>query len=76
MHTWESNFSNFVIEYLGETETEFQNTLLNFFGGIILFKLGTSIESENKITLEVQSRSRKHLYEDSSKRKNSHKTWS
>ena len=37
MHTWESNFSNFVIEYLGETETEFQNTLLTFLGGIILF---------------------------------------
>ena len=51
MHTWESNFSNFVIKYLGKTETEFQNTSLNFFGGIILFKLGTSIKSENKIHL-------------------------
>ena len=27
MHTVESNFSNFVIEYLGEIETEFENTL-------------------------------------------------
>ena len=27
MHTAESNFSNFVIEYLGEIETEFENTL-------------------------------------------------
>ena len=26
MHTTESNFSNFVIEYLGEIETEFENT--------------------------------------------------
>ena len=27
MHTVESKFSNFVIEYLGEIETEFNNTL-------------------------------------------------
>ena len=27
MHIAESNFSNFVIEYLGEIETEFENTL-------------------------------------------------
>ena len=27
MHTAESNFSNFEIEYLGEIETEFENTL-------------------------------------------------
>ena len=27
MHTAESNFSNFVIEYLGEIKTEFKNTL-------------------------------------------------
>ena len=27
MHTAESNFSNFVIEYLGEIETEFENIL-------------------------------------------------
>ena len=27
IHTAESNFSNFVIEYLGEIETEFENTL-------------------------------------------------
>ena len=27
MHTAESNFSNFVIEYLGEIITEFENTL-------------------------------------------------
>ena len=27
MHTAESNFSNFVIEYLGEIKTEFENTL-------------------------------------------------
>ena len=27
MHTAELNFSNFVIEYLGEIEAEFENTL-------------------------------------------------
>ena len=27
MHTIESNFSNFVIKYLGEIETELENTL-------------------------------------------------
>ena len=27
MHTVESKFSNFLIEYLGELETEFDNTL-------------------------------------------------
>ena len=27
LHTAESNFSNFVIEYLGEIETEFKNAL-------------------------------------------------
>ena len=27
LHTVESNFSIFVIEYLGEIETEFENTL-------------------------------------------------
>ena len=27
MHTAESNFSNFVIKYLGEIETEFEYTL-------------------------------------------------
>ena len=27
MHTTESNFSNFVIEYLNKIETEFENTL-------------------------------------------------
>ena len=28
MHTAESNLLNFVIEYLGEIETEFENNLL------------------------------------------------
>ena len=27
MHTTESNFLNFVIEYIGEIKTEFENTL-------------------------------------------------
>ena len=27
MHTAESNFSNYVIEFLGEIETAFENTL-------------------------------------------------
>ena len=32
MHTAELNFSNFVIEYLGEIETEFKNTLACLLG--------------------------------------------
>ena len=32
MHTAESNFTNFVIEYLGEIETEFEQTLACFSG--------------------------------------------
>ena len=32
MHTAESNFSNFVIEYLGEIEKEFKNTLACLLG--------------------------------------------
>ena len=35
MHTAESNFSNFVIEYLGEIETEFENTLACLSGAQI-----------------------------------------
>ena len=35
MHTAESNFSNFVIEYLGEMETEFENTLACLSGAQI-----------------------------------------
>ena len=32
MHTGESNFSMFMIEYLGEIETEFENTLARLSG--------------------------------------------
>ena len=32
LHTSESNFSNFVIEYLGKIETEFENTLARLSG--------------------------------------------
>ena len=35
MHTAESNFSNFVIEYLGKMETEFENTLACLSGAQI-----------------------------------------
>ena len=34
MHTEESNFSNFVIEYLSEIETEFENTYPVYQGPI------------------------------------------
>ena len=32
MHTKESNFANFVIEYLGKIETQFENTLAGLSG--------------------------------------------
>ena len=32
MHTAESNFSNFVIEYLSEIKTEFENILVCLLG--------------------------------------------
>ena len=35
IHTVESNFLNFVIEYLGEIETEFKNTLACLLGAQI-----------------------------------------
>ena len=35
MHTADSNFLNFVIEYLGEIETEFENTLACLSGAQI-----------------------------------------
>ena len=46
MHTAESNFSNFVIEYLGEIVTEFENTLACLSGA----QMGSNHE-----TLEVEN---------------------
>ena len=49
MHTAESNFSNFVIVYLGEIETEFKNTLACLSGA----QMGSNhkkMEFENLVT--------------------------
>ena len=50
MHTAESNFSNFVIEYLGEIETEFKNTL----ACLSVSQMGSNhekkLEAENLVT--------------------------
>ena len=47
MHTAESNFSNFVIEYLSEIETEFENTLACLSGAKMGWK---KLEVENLMT--------------------------
>ena len=40
MHTEESNFSKFVIEYLSKIETEFENTLTCLSGAYMVLKHG------------------------------------
>ena len=49
VHTAESNFSNFVNEYLGEIETEFENTLACLSGAQIGSKR-KKMEVENLVT--------------------------
>ena len=55
MHTAESNFSNFVIEYLGEIETKFENTLVCLSGA----QLGSNHEKtggrKSRDTLPLRS---------------------
>ena len=49
MHTAESNFSNFVMEYLGKIETELENTLACLSGA----QVGSNhekMEVENLVT--------------------------
>ena len=48
MHTEESNFSIFVIEYLGEIETEFENSL--FIKGPDGFEAWKKLDVENLVT--------------------------
>ena len=52
MHTAESNFSNFVIKYLGEIEIDFENTLacLVFIRGPDGFESWNKLEVENLVT--------------------------
>ena len=50
MHTAESNFSNFVIEYLGEIETEFKNTLACLSGSQMGSNHEKKLEAENLVT--------------------------
>ena len=49
MHTAESIFLNFVIEYLGEIETEFENTL-PCLSGPRWFRIMEKIEVKNLVT--------------------------
>ena len=50
MHTAESNFSNLVIEYLGEIETEFENTLACLSGAQMGLNHEKKLEVENLVT--------------------------
>ena len=50
MHTAESNFSNFVIEYLGKIETKFENTLDCFLGAQMDSNHEKKLEVENLVT--------------------------
>ena len=49
-YTAESNFSNFVIEYLGEIETEFENTLLCLSGAQMGSNHEKKLEVKNLVT--------------------------
>ena len=48
MHTTESNFSAFVIQYLGKIETEFENTLACLSGA----QLG--LNKKNHLTQKIE----------------------
>ena len=48
-HTTESNFSNFVIKYLGEIDTEFENTLPCLSGAQMGLNHGKKIEVKNLV---------------------------
>ena len=51
MHTAESNFTNFVIEYLGEIETEYENTWACLSGAQMEYcRIMEKIEVENLVT--------------------------
>ena len=49
MHTAELNFSNFLIEYLGKIETEFEN-IAACFRGLHVFESWKKMEVENLVT--------------------------
>ena len=50
MHTAESNFSMFVIEYISEIETEFENTLACLSGALKGLNHEKKLEVENLVT--------------------------
>ena len=50
MHTAESNFLNFVIEYLGEIEPEFENILACFIRCLDGFESWKKLEVKNLVT--------------------------
>ena len=53
MHIAESNFSNFVIEYLEKIETEFENILACLSGAQIGLNHGKKIEVKNIVTYSL-----------------------
>ena len=59
MHTAESNFSNFVIENLGEIETEFENTLacLSAFRAVFRVRIQLNPDPDPVINLNPDSES-------------------
>ena len=61
MHTAESNFSNFVMEYLGKIETELENTLACLSGA----QVGSNHEK-----MEVENLVTHSLYECASLKRN------
>ncbi len=50
MHTEVSKFSNFVIEYLGEIETKFENTFFFLSGAWMWFRIMIKMEVKNLVT--------------------------
>ena len=50
LHAAESNFSNFVIEFLGEIETKFENTLTCLSGAQMGSIHEKKMEVENLVT--------------------------
>ena len=66
MHTAEWNFSNFEIEYLGEIETEFENTLACLSGA----QMGSNHEKNwrSKISWHTPFKRGTSLFEPKSKK--------
>ena len=59
-HTAESNFSYFVIEYLGEIETEFKNTLACLSGA----EMGSNHEKNWRSKISWRTPFKNNIYSD------------